>query len=76
LKPLKNEPGEWFIVARGKYDNITRKASLLKKKNPDGSDHIVKPEGEWEFATRVEGDEAGVKMGALYARYVGVSSTG
>lgn len=76
LQPLMDDPGEWYIVARGKYDNITRKASFLKKKDDEGRDKILKPPGKWEFATRVETEVDGVKMGALYARYLGVSDTG
>lgn len=72
LAPLQSDKNEWYIVARGKYDNITRKASLLKKKMPDGSDKVLKPEGRWEFATRVENKDANEKIGLLYARFVGV----
>jgi hypothetical protein len=72
LKPLMSDSGQWYIVARGKYDNITRKASLLKKKDKDGVDNVLKPEGEWEFATRVEDKDSDEKVGLLYARYLGV----
>lgn len=75
LKPLTSEKDQWYIVARGKYDNITRKASLLKKKNADGTDKVLKPEGEWEFATRVESKDADEKIGLLYARFIGISKS-
>lgn len=75
LQPLTESPGEWYIIARGKYDNITRKASLLKQKNKDGSERVLKPEGDWEFAARVE-TKGDVTIGALYARFLGIPHSG
>jgi hypothetical protein len=89
LKPVMELPGQWCMVAEGPYGNISRKAWLLKKVNEDGTQHVVKPEGVWEFATRSHGnvtDEDGdlvydddgepKKNGALYAKYVGPADTG
>lgn len=89
LKPVMDLPDRWAMIAEGPYGNISRKAWLLKKVNDDGTDHVAKPPGVWEFAVRSHGivmDEYGEivydkdgepkKNGALYAKYVGVPDTG
>lgn len=84
LTPVMDLPGRWCKIANGPYGNISRKSWLLKKKNEDGTEHVVKPEGVWDFAVRSDGivtDEYGdtvydkdgepKKNGALYAKYIG-----
>jgi len=73
LQPLTEDPGEWYVVAKGNYANISRKAWLLGKKE-DGVDKVKKPEGYWEFTTRHTGFDGETKLGALYARFLGTSA--